>query len=128
MDGWRIEKLPWVVGVRGLLMKASTQHVLDSLAVPRKSWDGIIEGAAIASAKDFYFLHQVRRKALPRHRGNPANSLRRKFDADDPGRSCNSKKKGKSDEDYTRHAGSGSTWKETLGKDADGRGRKAAMS
>eukprot|EP00291_Cryptomonas_curvata_P021615 CAMPEP_0172173828 /NCGR_PEP_ID=MMETSP1050-20130122/13305_1 /TAXON_ID=233186 /ORGANISM="Cryptomonas curvata, Strain CCAP979/52" /LENGTH=157 /DNA_ID=CAMNT_0012845695 /DNA_START=180 /DNA_END=650 /DNA_ORIENTATION=+ len=54
-DGWQIEILPWVVGVRGLLMKAPTQHVLDFLAVPRKSWDGIIEGAAIASVKAFYF-------------------------------------------------------------------------
>ncbi len=100
-DGWQIEILLRVVGVRGLLMKASNQHVLDFLAVtvPRKSWDGIIEGAAIASVKAFYFLHQVRSKAL--HHGNPANSLRRKFDADDPGRSCNTKRKRRSDVDYT---------------------------
>ena len=83
------------------MVKASTGKVLDFLSVPRKSWDGIVGGAlgaAIASVKAFYFLHQVRCKAL--HRGNPANGLRRKFDADDPGRSCNSKRKRRSDEDY----------------------------
>jgi len=99
-DGWQIEILPWVVGVRGLLMKAPTQHVLDFLAVPGKSWDGIIEGAAIASVKAFYLLHQVRCKAL--HHGNQATGLSKNCDADDPSRSCNRKSKRRSDEDYNK--------------------------
>jgi hypothetical protein len=81
-------------------MKAPTQHVLDFLAVPRKSWDGIIEGAAIASVKAFYLLHQVRCKAL--HHGNQATGLSKNCDADDPSRSCNRKSKRRSDEDYNK--------------------------
>ena len=97
-EGWTIEILPWVVGVRGLLVKASTWHVLDFLSVPRKSWDSVIEGAAIASVKAFYFLHQVRCKAL--HPSNPAKGQRKNFDTDDPRRSCNRKRSRRSDEDY----------------------------
>ena len=50
-----------------MLMKASTQHVpLDFLSVlPKKSWDGIIEGAVIASVKNSpFYTDQVRCKAL----------------------------------------------------------------
>ncbi len=57
-EGWQFEILPWVVGVSGLLAKASARNVLDFLLVPRKSWDNVVEGACIASVKAFYFLHQ----------------------------------------------------------------------
>ena len=97
-EGWQIEILPWVVGIRGLLVKASILKVLDFLSVPRKSWDSIVEGAAIASVKAFYSLHQVRCKAL--HPSNPAKGLRSTFDTDDPGRTCNRKRRRRSDEDY----------------------------
>ncbi len=41
-EDWQIETLPWVVGVRGLLLKASTRKVLDFLSVPRKSMGSVV--------------------------------------------------------------------------------------
>ncbi len=80
-EGWQIEILPWVVGVSGLLVKASTRKVQDFLSIPRKNWDNFVKGAAIASVKAFYFLHQVLCKAL--HPGNPAKGRHSNFDTDD---------------------------------------------
>jgi hypothetical protein len=96
-EAWQIEILSWVVGFGGLLVKASTRKVLDFLSVQRKSWDRVVEIAAIASVKAFYFLYQVRCKAL--HPSNPAKGRRGNFDTDDPRRPCNHKRRRRSDED-----------------------------
>jgi hypothetical protein len=50
-EGWQIEILPWVVGIRGLLVKASTLKVLDFLSVPRKSWDSIVEDSKVQPSR-----------------------------------------------------------------------------
>ena len=108
--GWHIEIFPWVVGIRGLLNSATIKNCLEFLTVPRQRWERIIEDVAKESVKAFYSLHRVRCKALklgPRSSGlrttrNEAGALSTRndvFDADDPGRACNRKRKRRSDED-----------------------------
>ena len=109
-DGWQVELFPWVVGVRGLLDSAAIQCCLEFLELPRKCWRRIIEDTAKESVKAFYALHRVRCKALQlaprpcrmRTAQNKAGVLKTNlgtFDADDPGRACNRKRRRRSDED-----------------------------
>jgi hypothetical protein len=109
-DGWQVEIFPWVVGVRGLVNQDAIQCCLEFLDMPRKSWRRIIEDTAKESVKAFYVLHRVRCKALQigpwsgRMRTKQAkagvlNTRSGVFDADDPGRACNRKRRGRSDGD-----------------------------
>ena len=109
-DGWQVEIFPWVVGVRGLVNQDAIQCCLEFLNIPRKSWRRIIEDTAKESVKAFYVLHRVRCKALQigpwsgRMRTKQAkagvlNTRSGVFDADDPGRACNRKRRGRSDGD-----------------------------
>jgi hypothetical protein len=109
-EGWQVEIFPWVVGIRGLLNSAAIKSCLEFLAVPRQRWERIIEDVAKESVKAFYSQHRVRCKALklgPRSsvvhtRRNVAeahSTSNEVFDADDPGRTCNRKRKRRTDED-----------------------------
>ena len=109
-EGWQVEIFPWVVGIRGLLNSAAIKSCLEFLAVPRQRWERIIEDVAKESVKAFYSQHRVRCKALklgPRSsvvhtRRNVAEARRTSnevFDADDQGRTCNRKRKRRTDED-----------------------------
>ena len=62
-EEWRVEILPWVVGVRGLLDSDTIKSCLEFLEIPRKRWRPITENAARESVKVFYSLHRVRCKA-----------------------------------------------------------------
>ena len=109
-DGWQVEIFPWVVGVRGLVNQDAIQCCLEFLDMPRKSWRRIIEDTAKESVKAFYVLHRVRCKALqlgPRsgrmqakqNNAGVSNTRSGVFDADDPGRACNRKRRRRSDGD-----------------------------
>ena len=62
-EGWQVEILPWVVGVRGLLDGDTIRCCLEFLEIPRQCWKRIIEDTAKDSEKAFYSLHPVRCKA-----------------------------------------------------------------
>ena len=108
--GWQVEIFPWVVGIHGLLNSATIKSCQEFLTVPRQRWERIIEDVAKESVKAFFSLHRVRCKALKlgprpsrlRTTRNEAGTLSTRndvFDADDPGRACNRKRKRRSDED-----------------------------
>ena len=59
-DGWAIEILPWVVGIRGL---ANTKHLHAALAfldIPRQKWKDVIEDSVLASVRALAYMHTIR--------------------------------------------------------------------
>jgi hypothetical protein len=107
-EGWQVEIFPWVIGVRGLLDSETIKCCLEFLTLPRQSWKQIIENAAKESVKAFYSLHCVRCAAFKsgpwssglrttRANARASNNSRGIFDTDDPGRSCNRKRRRRSD-------------------------------
>ncbi len=49
--GWRVEVLPWVVGVRGLLDVAGITRAADFLGVPTQKRQGLLRATAVASVE-----------------------------------------------------------------------------
>ncbi len=107
---WQVEILPWVVGVRGLLDSDTIKSCLEFLEIPRQRWRRITEDASRESVKAFYSLHRVRCKVLkmgPRssglraacHKAGASYARRDVFDAGDPGRTCNRKRRRRSADD-----------------------------
>jgi len=94
-SGWTVEILPWVVGVRGLLKESVFAPIFKFLSIPTPRRITLLEETALESAKAFYFLHQTRRAAIL-----PQNTISGGFATDDPGRSCNRKRKRRSVEEY----------------------------
>jgi hypothetical protein len=94
-SGWTVEILPWVVGVRGLLKVSVFAPIFKFLSIPTPRRITLLEETALESAKAFYFLHQTRRAAIL-----PQNTISGGFATDDPGRSCNRKRKRRSVEEY----------------------------
>ena len=83
---------------------------LEFLAIHLQRWRRITEDAARESVKAFYSLHRVRCKVLktgPRsgglratcHKTGASHARRDVFDADDPNRTCNRKRRRRSDDD-----------------------------
>ena len=63
--GWRVEVLPWVVGVRGVLDVAGITHAADFLGVPMQKRQGLLRATAVASVEALEYLHRVRKSANP---------------------------------------------------------------
>ena len=63
--GWRVEVLPWVVGVRGVLDVAGITRAADFLGVPTQKRQGLLRATAVASVEALEYLHQVRKSANP---------------------------------------------------------------
>jgi hypothetical protein len=63
-EWWRVEILPWVVGVSGLLDNDTIKSCLEVLEIQRQCWRGITEDTARESVKNFYSLHRVRCRAV----------------------------------------------------------------
>ncbi len=87
--------LPWVVGVRGLLKVSVFAPIFKFLSIPNSQRTTLLEETALESAKAFYFLQQTRRAAI-----HPRNPVSGGFATDDPGRSCNRKRKRRSVDEY----------------------------
>jgi len=64
--GWRVEVLPWVVGVRGVLDVAGITHAADFLGIPTQKRQGLLRATAVASVEALEYLHRVRKSANPR--------------------------------------------------------------
>ena len=64
--GWRVEVLPWVVGVRGVLDVAGITHAAEFLGVPTQKRQGLLRATAVVSVEALEYLHRVRKSANPR--------------------------------------------------------------
>ena len=63
---WRVEILPWVVGVRGILDTVGIGRALEFLDVPVQKRQGLMKITALESVYALEFLHKVRQSAHPR--------------------------------------------------------------
>ena len=63
---WRVEILPWVVGVRGILDTVGIGRALEFLDVPVQKRQGLMKITALESVHALEFLHKVRQSAHPR--------------------------------------------------------------
>ncbi len=55
-EGWTIEILPWVIGIRGLADTASLSY----LDISQQKWRDIIEDSVLASVRALTYMHKVR--------------------------------------------------------------------
>ena len=93
-DGWQVQILPWVVGVRGLFITSSATPVFKFLSIPSDSRTELPEETTLESVNALYLLHRTRRLALLPH--NRMTDVHGCFDSDHPGRSCNRKRQRRS--------------------------------
>jgi hypothetical protein len=61
--GWRIEILPWVVGIRGFAKVKHLQAALHFLNIPRRKWSAIIADSVLTSVQALAYLHRIRYSA-----------------------------------------------------------------
>jgi hypothetical protein len=59
-EGWTIEILPWVIGIRGLADTAHLQTALSFLDIPKQKWAAIIEDSVLASVRALAYMHRIR--------------------------------------------------------------------
>ena len=93
-SGWKVDILPWVVGIRGLHNVSAFSPLFKFLSILNPQHTILLEETALESAKAFYFLHQSRRAVL-----HPQDPVSGGIPTDDPGRSCNRKRKRRSVEE-----------------------------
>jgi hypothetical protein len=125
-DGWQVQILPWVVGMRGLFITSSVTPVFKFLSIPSDSHTELLEETTLESVRARYLLHRTRGLALPPH--NRMTYIQGCIDSDDPGRSCNRKWKRRSVEDYAvslRLGKSGNRWKKPRADGADNHRRRS---
>ncbi len=58
-EGWTIEILPWVIGIRGLTDTASLQKALSFLDISQQKLRDIIEDSVLASVRALAYMHKV---------------------------------------------------------------------
>ena len=59
-EGWTIEILPWVIGIRGLADTVHLQTALSFLDIPQQKWAAIIEDSVLASVRALAYMHRIR--------------------------------------------------------------------
>ncbi len=59
-EGWTIEILTWVIGIRGLADTANLQMALSFLDIPQQKWRAIIEDTVQASVRALAYMHKIR--------------------------------------------------------------------
>jgi hypothetical protein len=59
-EGWIIEILPWVIGIRGLADTVHLQTALAFLDIPKQKWKAIIEDSVLASVRALAYMHRIR--------------------------------------------------------------------
>ena len=73
--GWQVKVLPWVVGIRGLVIEDGIHLALEFLAIQRKDWAAAVSRTVVASVESLAFMHRVRFSS---------NGQNKVFDTDDP--------------------------------------------
>jgi ribonuclease HI len=64
--GWRVQVLPWVVGVRGVLDAAGIQQAMAFLELPAPKRKEILRTSATASVEALVYMHRVRKSGASR--------------------------------------------------------------
>ena len=64
--GWRVQVLPWVVGVRGVLDATGIQQAMTFLELPASKRKEILRKSAAASVEALVYMHKVRRSGASR--------------------------------------------------------------
>ena len=59
-DGWKVEVLPWVAGVRGILDTQGIGKAARFLDIPQAHHTALLQKSALASVESLVFLHRVR--------------------------------------------------------------------
>ncbi len=67
-QGWKVQVLPWVVGVRGVLHVEGIQQATAFMEVPAAKRKGLLRKSAVASVEALEYLHRVRRSGNARVR------------------------------------------------------------
>ena len=64
--GWRVQVLPWVVGVRGVLDATGIQQAMAFLELPALKRKEILRKSATASVEALVYMHRVRKSGASR--------------------------------------------------------------
>jgi len=67
-QGWKVQVLPWVVGVRGVLHVEGIEQAMAFMEVPAAKRKGLLRKSAVASVEALEYLHRVRRSGKDRVR------------------------------------------------------------
>ncbi len=60
-QGWKVQVLPWMVGVKGFLHVESIEQAMAFMEVPATKRKGLLRKSAVASVEALEYLHRVRR-------------------------------------------------------------------
>ena len=59
-DGWKIEIVPWIVGIRGFVHQVGIQNAMRFLEIPTSEWNSIEKCTSKASVESLAFMHRTR--------------------------------------------------------------------
>ena len=74
--GWQVKILPWVVGIRGLVIEDGIHSALEFIGLQRKDWAAAVTITVVASVESLAFMHRVRFSSICQSKV---------FDTNDPG-------------------------------------------
>jgi hypothetical protein len=88
-QGWKVQVLPWVVGVRGVLHVEGIEQAMAFMEVPAAKRKGLLRKSAVASVEALEYLHRVRRSGKDRVRNRVMGEVserrhKRKREGGDP--------------------------------------------
>jgi len=78
-EGWKVEVLPWVAGVRGVLDTKGICKAAKFLEIPQAYHTVLLQKSALASVESLVFLHRVRYAPQQQASFDKDNPLRSKF-------------------------------------------------
>ena len=56
--GWQAKVLPWVVGIRGLVIEDGIHSALEFIGLQRKDWAAAVTITVVASVESLAFMHR----------------------------------------------------------------------
>ncbi len=77
-QGWKVQVLPWVVGVRRVLHMEGIEQAMAFMDVPAAKRKGLLRKSAVASLEALEYLHRVRRSGKARVRDRVMGEVSKK--------------------------------------------------
>ena len=59
-EGWQVQILPWVVGIRGMVLVEEIQAMISFLHIPSIACQTLVDCSVTASVEALAFMHRVR--------------------------------------------------------------------
>ena len=56
-SGWKVEILPWMVGVRGMVRTELLTPALEFLEIPKQQWTGIMKATVRTSVEELAHMN-----------------------------------------------------------------------